>query len=413
MRVLQVSDGYPPATGGVERTVQALAGELAGRGHQTEVATLSYPSAPAVERDGAVTIRRLEGWTRHLQRFSAHPGHHFHPTTPDPPLVRRLQQVIDDLRPDIVHAHGWILNSCLSLRLPVGSALVVTLHDFGLICPKKTFVHYNELDTQCVGPSMRRCLPCATNLYGPVKGTALTLGLRERHRRLDRVAMFLPISDAVAAASLSGVAAERCAVVPSFVPDGVAAEVIGDLRPDFLPDGDFVVFVGALGEHKGINLLAQAHQQMRTAVPLVVIGAPRADTPPLPGTPGRPVIVKTGVPHDQIMVAFAAAAVAAVPSRCAEALGLVAVEAMAAGTPVVASRIGGLGEVVLDERTGLLIEPGDAGALARALDRLLTDPDLRSRLGAAGVQRARTYSASAVLPALLDAYERALQLTRP
>ncbi|MCG8920750.1 glycosyltransferase family 4 protein [Actinokineospora sp. PR83] len=399
MRVLQVTDNYAPATGGLERVVQLLSHELAARGHEVHVATLSRTDAPDLEAEGPVTVHRLSGLTRHLRRFSADPNHLFHPTVADPVLVRRLQELVDELRPDVVHVHSWILHSCLSLRLP-SSSLVVSLHDYGLTCAKKTLTYKDSLDTACSGPELRKCLGCAKDFYGAVKGTALTLGLSRT--RLDEVDLFLPISDAMARACLPGVAPERIRVVPSFVADSVAA--VGS-RPDFLPDGDFVLFVGALGEHKGLGPLVEAHRRMAAAVPLVVIGPRRADTPELLGSPERPVVVHDSVPHPQIMAAFAAAAVVAVPSRWAEPQGLVAVEALAVGTPVVASRVGGLPGLVTDGVTGLLVPPGDASALAGALDSLLADPVARSRMGAAGRVDARRYFAGAVVPQVVAAYE--------
>lgn len=407
MRILQVTDGYPPAVGGLERTVKALAHELADRGHQVEVATLGADAAE-VTSEGAVTVRRLIGWTRHLRRFSNDPHHQFHPTAPDPQLVRRLQEVVDEFRPDVVHAHGWILHSCLSLRLPTGTALVVTLHDYSLNCAKKTMVQGEQLDTCCAGASLRRCLPCANQFYGPVKGTALTLGLAESRRRLDRVDMFLPVSGAVAGASLPGVEGDRIVVIPPFVPDGLgSAPDLG--RPDFLPAGDFLLFVGALGAHKGIDILARAHQNLGAALPLVVIGPTDAEVPVPRGSADRPVILRSGVAHEQIMAAFSAATVAVVPSRWSEPFGLVAVEALACGVPVVASRVGALGEIVLDGDCGLLVEPGDVQGLTQALDRLISDPGLRRRLGRRGKEHALTFAAAAVVPRVIDVYQHVLQ----
>ena len=69
------------------------------------------------------------------------------------------------------------------------------------------------------------------------------------------------------------------------------------------------------------------------------------------------------------------------PVRVSELLGLVALEAMACGTPVVASRVGGLAEVVQDGETGFLVPPGDVPALRDRLDQLLRDPALARRLG--------------------------------
>ncbi len=408
MRVLQVSDNYPPATGGLERTVQALAAELDARGHHSEVATLSRAGSPDLEAEGGVSVRRLSGLSRQLQRFSADPGHHFHPTTLDPALLSELSRVIDEVRPDVVHAHGWMLNTALSLRLPRGCALVTTLHDYGLNCAKKTMVRGEQLDRRCPGPGLRACLTCAGAFYGQLKGTALTLGLAERTRRWDRVSMFLPISTAVAQASLSGVEPERYRIVPSFVADDLAGVARRTPRPDWLPAGDFVLFVGALGEHKGLGLLGQAHRRMATDVPLVLIGAPRADTVLPSGTERRPVLTMTGLPHPEIMAALAAATVTAVPSRWAEPQGLVPIESMAAGTAVVASAIGGLTDIVEHERNGLLVPPGDAEALAAALDRLLADPAFSRRLGDQGRLTADRYRADAVVPQVIAAYQAAL-----
>ncbi len=89
------------------------------------------------------------------------------------------------------------------------------------------------------------------------------------------------------------------------------------------------------------------------------------------------------------------------------------IEAMAAGRPVVGTRIGGIPDAVLDEHTGLLVAPGDATALAAALERLLTDAALRRRMGAAGRARAReVHAASAVIPRVEALYASAVGAAR-
>ena len=93
------------------------------------------------------------------------------------------------------------------------------------------------------------------------------------------------------------------------------------------------------------------------------------------------------IPHADIPRVFAASDIYAQPSRI-EPFGSAAVEAMAAGLPVVASAVGGLLDTVDDPHTGFLVPPGDAGALAERLDALVADPDLRLRLGEAGQRRA-------------------------
>jgi glycosyltransferase involved in cell wall biosynthesis len=95
----------------------------------------------------------------------------------------------------------------------------------------------------------------------------------------------------------------------------------------------------------------------------------------------------------------------AMPTVAQEALGRTAVEAMAAGRPVVASRIGGLPVTVADGATGLLCEPGDAADLADKIGRLLDDPELRRRLGAAGRRRFEEHYA---WPVIIDRHYRPL-----
>jgi glycosyltransferase involved in cell wall biosynthesis len=98
----------------------------------------------------------------------------------------------------------------------------------------------------------------------------------------------------------------------------------------------------------------------------------------------------------------------ALPSR-AEGLGVAALEAMACGRAVLASRVGGLAEAVVHERTGLLVPPGDVDALAAALTRLVGDAALRARLGAAGPGRiAECYSAEAMCESYARLYRELL-----
>ena len=394
--------------GGLERVVASLSKALVTRGFPTMVATLSRPDAPASEESAGVPIRRLDGYTRYLQRFSTDPGHHFHPTCPDPKLVARLNELVADFRPDVVHAHGWMLNSCLSLRLPTDTALVATLHDYGLVCAKKTMIPGNQLDATCPGPALGRCIRCASDYYGALKGTALTLGLHERGRRMHRVAQFLPISEVVSSASLNGVPSEKICEIPSFVEDRIFAAARETARPDFLPQGDFVLFVGALGAHKGVDLLLDAHRRMSSELPLVLVGSSRADTEQWERGGPRPVIVRTGVSHDQIMACFAAATVSVAPSRWQEPLGLTPIESMAAGTPVVVTRVGALPEVIVHESTGLVVPPADPAALASAIDRIVQNPALQAQYGAAGIERARLFTESAVVPRIIESYHRAL-----
>jgi phosphatidylinositol alpha-1,6-mannosyltransferase len=161
-----------------------------------------------------------------------------------------------------------------------------------------------------------------------------------------------------------------------------------------------ILFVGRLIERKGVAHLIRALGIVRQAVParLVVIGdgpeRTRLERLAREAGVGEHVEFRGRVSDEALREAYASADVFALPSvfdarQDTEGLGVVLLEAMNYSVPVVASEIGGIIDIVQHERTGLLVPPGDQGALAGALTRVLTDRSLSERLGAAGLRALR------------------------
>jgi phosphatidylinositol alpha-mannosyltransferase len=115
------------------------------------------------------------------------------------------------------------------------------------------------------------------------------------------------------------------------------------------------------------------------------------------------------VPHDRLPPYHAASDVFVGPALGRESFGIVLVEAMAAGLPVVASDIPGYREVVRDGVDGVLVPPGDAGALADAVSRLLEDRAEASRLAAAGLERAARFDWDVVAREIAGCYQEAVE----
>lgn len=157
-----------------------------------------------------------------------------------------------------------------------------------------------------------------------------------------------------------------------------------------------VLYAGRLSAEKGVLELLDAAEGLN----LVVAGdGPLRDRIPF---------ARGFVPHDELQQLYARAAVIACPSR-REGFGVACLEAMAHGRPVVATRVGGLLDLVVDGETGIVVPPRDPAALRSALERLLADPDLRRKLGSAGRERARThFSWERVTDATLAAYAEAI-----
>ena len=187
-----------------------------------------------------------------------------------------------------------------------------------------------------------------------------------------------------------------------------AARELGAKRVDVIPSGvdlpgvvgppaepPEVLFAGRLSQEKGVLDLVEA----ANGLPLLVAGdGPLRD---------RVTNALGFVPHDELQRLYERAAIVACPSR-REGFGVVCAEAMAHGRPVVASAVGGLLDLVVDGETGLLVPPSDPGALRRALERLLGDPELCARLGEAARERIRErFAWDAVLDATVALYEEA------
>jgi colanic acid/amylovoran biosynthesis glycosyltransferase len=182
--------------------------------------------------------------------------------------------------------------------------------------------------------------------------------------------------------------AREVRVIPSGVelPEQVGSEAV---PPE-------VLYAGRLSPEKGVLELLEAAQGLN----LVVAGdGPLRDRVPF---------ARGFVQHDELLRLYARAAVVACPSR-REGFGVACLEAMAHGRPVVATRVGGLLDLVIDGETGIVVPPRDPAALRTALERLLADPELRCRLGRAARERARThFSWENVTDATLAAYAEAL-----
>ena len=185
--------------------------------------------------------------------------------------------------------------------------------------------------------------------------------------------------------------------------------------PSFLPDGEFIVFVGALGEHKGVQVLLDAYRRLRDirtrtgrATPTLLLVGPRHDAMPAVDAAKADVddeqciVVRHDVDHDEVLRTMARATALVVPSLWPEPFGLVAAEALTVGTPVIASAIGGLRALLSDGEYGLLVTPGDVEQLVAALDRILDDPQLRHELGTKGRARAQELDATAAFELCYD-----------
>ena len=401
-----LSQLYPPIIGGEEQHVRNLSIELAARGHEVAVVTVATQEQEGLELDEGVRVYRICSSMRHLPWLFSDSGRQYAPPFPDPEVTLAIRRIIIQERPQIVHAHNWLVHSFLPLKVWSGARLVVTLHNYNLVCAKSTLMYQNAL---CSGPQLARCLHCAIEHYGTGKGIPTVLsGWVMSLAKRNTVDMFLPVSNAVAAGNGLVANKQPYQVVPNFIPDNV--EMQGDATSYVaqLPAEGYLLFVGALGCAKGVDVLLHAYAHLTNVPPLVLIGYRTPDWSLLAHDCSNSVVVLEKWPHYAVMEALRRSTIALAPSVWPEPCSTVVMEAMSTGRPVIASRAGGTVDLVDDGETGYLTEPGDAADLQNAIEQLLANTHLRSSMSKAALRKVVDFQASTVIPRIEQIYAQVL-----
>lgn len=412
LRILLVTDHYPPFLGGAHRQSHLLAHELAKRGHTVHVVTAWQPGLPAVAQEEAVTVHRLKELRTVVPGLVKDQGQRHHPPYPDPVTAWGIRRLINRLQPDVVHSHGWFGYSCAAALLGKSIPLVLSTRDYGYGCATRTLLHRDAL---CDGPALGKCLACATRFYGPARGALSTLGvlgsrplLRAKVSGIHSVSAFVQAivrRDLLAGKGEYRQNGGQIAATPIFsflLPEEGEPE---RSQLAHLPAEPFILFVGGLQPRKGLSTLLAAYAQLNAAPPLVLIGY---DAPDSPRSFPAGVTVLRNATHATVMAAWERASFGVMPSLWPDPSPGVVREGMVKGKAVVATNIGGTPEMIVDGQTGLLVPAGDAPALAQAMQRLIDDPALCRRLGNAAQVYAAAFMAAVSVPQFEGLYQQLL-----
>jgi glycosyltransferase involved in cell wall biosynthesis len=362
LRVVLLPSAYAPAVGGVEELTRALARQLVASGDAVEVWTNRHPpQLPARETIDGIGVRRFALPLPRRDRSAA--GFPLASLA----ALARLRHAAAQARPELLHVQCFSGNGAYAtalarlLRIPV----VVTLQG-------ETVMDDHDIYDHSV--ALRAALRAGLGRAGAVTGCSEFV-----------------LADA----------RERFGLKPgrgTVVPNGAESAVADAQLPFAVPCERFVLGLGRVVEKKGFDLLLRAFALLAAQHPgtgLVIggDGAARADLRRLAGELGiaERVALPGTLSRGQVAWAMANAAVFVLPSRI-EPFGIVVLEAMRAGRPVVVSSRGGAPEIVRDGLDGIVSDPLDTRALASAIGRLLADEPLRRRLGEAAAARAAAFS---------------------
>lgn len=307
------------------------------------------------------------------------------------------------LRYDLIHSHYWLSGlAALELREVWGVPVVHMFHTLGLMKQR------------------------VARLPGEAEGDYRLNGEREVLRRADRIVAATP-AEYAQIQWLYGADMQNVVVIPPGVDLSRFYPIPADEAKEFIgvqPCDRMILFVGRIEPLKGIDTLIQAIALMRQTsqmpVCLTVIGGD-PDAGPESGSAEmarlQAMCRQFGVAdlvtflgkrsQDTLPYYYSAAEVVVVPSHY-ESFGMVALEAMACGTPVVASQVGGLAFLVQDGITGFTVPVDDPQALCEDLAALIEDPELRREMGRKAAEFAREYGWEKIAARIVELYEEVL-----
>lgn len=412
MRILLLNDRIPPENrGGAGAVVWRLAQALHHAGHAVHVVAATPGDTFNEIRDGIPTWHLH---SRYPARFRAWLSLY------NPQTSRPLRRLYAQIQPDVVNAHNVHTDlgyHSLTLAHRAGLPTVFTSHDVMLFAYHK-LSHF--IDPAMCGvrtPDDYR-LPPGFNRrqmrfrYNPLRNVIIR---RILTRHADcRTVPSRALADAHAANDLppfevvhNGIDADSFSVSP---------EVIAGLRDRLNLQGRRVIlFAGRLTQAKGTQQLLAALQQVVTVVPdvcLLVLSSQSIESqvqqPEYADLRARHLVSGGWLSGDDLMAAFHLADVVTVPSVIFDTFPTVILEAMAAGTPVLATCYGGSPEAVREGETGYIINPFETADFAARLIRILRDDDLRQRMGENAARHVRqNLSLDQQVAAMLRVYQRA------
>ena len=286
-------------------------------------------------------------------------------------------------RPDVVHVHNTfsilspsVYGACKAERVPV----VQTLHNYRFFCPSALFLRDGKPCEDCVDRSLlqsvrHRCY------RGSLAATATLASMLAVHRTIGTysrdIDRYITLTEfARGKASKAGVPAHKLTVKPNFVPDPP--------KPG-LGAGGYVAYVGRLLEGKGTETLLRAWRYLPTVkLKIVGDGALRPQLEAMAREAGLNVEFTGRQDRSAVLAAIADAQLLVIPSEWYEGFPMVVAESFACGTPVLASRIGSLDELIREGVTGRKFSAGNAEELADAIRTTLADQGAlgKMRLGA-------------------------------
>jgi glycosyltransferase involved in cell wall biosynthesis len=387
MKVWYLYNQYRSQVGGEEVVVQNIVDMMQRRGSQTKLITRN-----SKDLEKALLAKIKVFWSG-MYSFSAH---------------KEMIELIQIDPPDIVHAHNLyplfsasVLAACRQAGIPT----IMMLHNYSLTCPNWAHLYDGEICERCEGGREFYCIlkNCRNDIFESI-GYAMRSAVARKFQLFHKnVTMFIALTPFAKRRLVNaGFAEDRIFVLPNMVH-----------APDFPTDpaqGEYIAYVGRVDPVKGVDTLSLAARitklPVRVAGTGTIMGEVDKKAPANLEFLGK-------LDRNQLGSFYRKARFMVVPSKWFEVCPMVILEAFSYGLPVIASRIGGLPELVQHGHTGLLFETGDAEDLASKMMGLWNDPNLCQKMGSAGRSKVlKEHSEDIYYHRLTKIYQKAIEINR-
>jgi glycosyltransferase involved in cell wall biosynthesis len=409
LRILICSSFFPPHyLGGAELIAYKQAKILQQMGHDVRVFSGRlgghwFRTHRVRHENGAFQITRVSLSAQDISGIS------WDFNSPD--IRREFGRTLENFSPDVVHFHNIVglslgmLDECYQRRIPT----VMTLHDYWGICFKNTFLKNNG--NVCKQGGLV-CLDCREMLAGhlplpsPVRNAHILFALRQVDRLIS------PSRYVAAQYAANGIPKDKITVIQNGIDTENFAP--GQRNTARLTLG----FIGHLGKHKGLDVLLHALSLMDASkVRLLVVGtgedAERFQTMCRERGLDPYVTFYGHVENHRIATFYQQIDVLVVPSVWPENSPVTITEAMASGIPVIASDVGGIGELVEDGVTGYLIPLRDSLAIAERIGRFLARPELLKAMGERALAKIQAYQMRQQVERIVGVYREVIVQRQP
>jgi glycosyltransferase involved in cell wall biosynthesis len=303
----------------------------------------------------------------------------------------RIAKLLDHVRPDIAHLqniHAHLTPSIIYEFETRDTPIVWTLHDYKLICPNSHLLSNGQICESCKGGRFYMCTlkKCKKGSYRASLVASLEAYVHRYQRVTDKVSRFISPSRFLRDKFVEfGWDPNRLTFIRNFLPPQILSTDASQVT-----DGQYILYAGQLETWKGVHTLIRAAKELpHVRIKIAGDGSLRSTLQEYATRHAIANVEFLGhLRQEELAAVMRSCSFVVVPSEWYENCPYSVMEAMTFGKPVVASRIGGLPELVEDGHTGILVSPGDVESLAPAIDRLWSDTGIRLQMGALAKQRA-------------------------